>query len=194
MENSLTLILCSVTGYLLGSVMGAFWVCRFFHLPDPTWSGSGNPGATNIYRLGGWLPALLTLAWDAVKGAISVTLALSLSLSIYEQGVVAMAALFGHMLPLFHKFKGGKGVATAFGCCLVLAPQTTLVLCLIWSIVAKWKRVSSIASLSGALAAPWVSWWLSPEYTNLFIILALFIVILHRDNIINLAKGKEGPL
>lgn len=194
MDHPLTLFLCTAVSYALGSMMGAFWMCRFFHLPDPTLSGSGNPGATNIYRLGGWLPAFLTLAWDAVKGAIGVTLALFLSLSVYEQGIVAMAAILGHMLPMFHKFRGGKGVATVFGCGLVLAPLTTLSLCLIWSCVVAWKRISSIASLFAALTAPWLAWWLDPEYAPLFMLLALFIVIRHRENIINLAKGRERSL
>ncbi|WP_020406112.1 glycerol-3-phosphate 1-O-acyltransferase PlsY [Hahella ganghwensis] len=193
-DQPLELIICTTAGYLLGSVMGAFWVCRIFRLPDPTNSGSGNPGATNIYRLGGWLPAALTLLWDAAKGAIAIFITIWLSLSPYEQGVVAVAAIMGHMLPVFHHFKGGKGVATVLGCGLVLAWQTTVILALVWGAIIYWKRVSSIASLTSALLAPWIAWAFNPEYSALFMSLALFILIRHRENIINLAKGNERSL
>ncbi len=174
--------------------MGAFWIAKFFHLPDPAVTGSKNPGATNIYRLGGWLPALLTLVWDAVKGAIPTALAVILELSVYEQGIVVLAALIGHMLPMFHKFRGGKGVATVFGCGLVMAPLTILSLALIWSSMFYWRRISSVSSLTAAVCAPWLAWWLDPAYASLFMLLALFILVRHRENIVKLARGGEQSL
>ncbi len=194
MEQPLALLFCTITAYGLGSIMGAFWICKFSHLPDPSHTGSNNPGATNVYRLGGWLPATLTLTWDAAKGAISIGLSLWFNLTPYEQGVVAVAVILGHMLPMFHKFKGGKGVATVLGCGLVLAWQTTLVLAVLWGSIIAWKKVSSIASLTAALVAPWVAWTLNPDYSALYMALSLFILIRHRENIINLAKGNERSL
>jgi len=194
MEQPIALLFCTIIAYGLGSTMGAFWICKLFRLPDPSHTGSYNPGATNVYRLGGWLPATLTLAWDAAKGTTSVGLALWLDLTPYEQGVVTVAVIFGHMLPMFHKFKGGKGVATVLGCGLVLAWQTTLALAVLWASIIAWKKVSSIASLSAALVAPWAAWWLNPDYSALYMALALFILIRHRENIINLTKGNERSL
>jgi glycerol-3-phosphate acyltransferase PlsY len=194
MEHLLLLALCITASYIFGSVMGAYWISLWFRLPDPWLSGSNNPGATNIYRLAGWLPALLTLTWDAIKGALGVSLALAASLGIVGQGAVAMAAVLGHMLPVFHKFKGGKGVATVLGCGLVLVPLTTLALTLIWSAALSWKRISSLASLISALCAPALCWWLDPEYTLIFSLLALFIAIRHWQNIVKLTRGKEHSL
>ncbi|MDG9667172.1 glycerol-3-phosphate 1-O-acyltransferase PlsY [Hahella sp. CR1] len=194
MEHPFQLLMATSIAYLLGSIMGAYWVCRYFQLPDPTEAGSGNPGATNIYRLGGLIPAMLTLFWDAAKGVAAVCIAAMLGLSPYEQGVTAVAAIVGHMLPAFHHFKGGKGVATVLGAGLALAWQTTLALTLVWAAVVYWKRISSLASLTAAVMAPWVAWRLNPEHLALFLILALFILIRHRENIINLAKGKERSL
>lgn len=194
MENVLFTLFCAALSYLLGSVMGAYWISRWLGLPDPWQHESCNPGATNIYRLGGWVPAALTLIWDAAKGAIGVGLALWGGLNTFALGLVAVAAVTGHTLPLFHRFEGGKGVATVLGCGLVLATMTTLALVLIWGGVFYWKRISSLAALGCACSAPLVSWWLEPQYTPLFFALAIFIGLRHRDNIVKLAKGNESSL
>lgn len=189
-----TTLFSITTGYLLGSILGAVWTCRWFRLPNPAQSGSGNPGATNIYRIGGLLPALLTLTWDAAKGAIAV----SIAHAIHAQGIVpllvVLACVTGHVFPVFHRFQGGKGVATAMGACLIIAPETTLILILVWSALIYWRRISSLASLSAAGLSPWIAAYYNPDAVPLFAMLALFLFIRHRDNIVRLVNRRERPL
>ncbi len=194
MDNPLITIASMLGGYLLGSVLGAYWICRLLHLPDPSSRGSGNPGATNLYRIGGPIPAALTLSWDALKGTLGVALATSLSDQPTTHILAALATVLGHMLPVFHRFRGGKGVATAMGCGLFMAPATTLMLVAVWSAMLYWKKVSSLASLVCAALAPWLAWWLDPEALLLFLVLALFLFVRHRDNILRLTRRQEPPL
>lgn len=194
MDDHLNLLYGAFVGYLLGSVMGAYWSSLWFGLANPWANGSSNPGATNIYRLAGWPPALLTLFWDAAKGALSVAIALYLSLDIIGQTLVAATAILGHMFPVFHNFKGGKGVATILGCGLILAPLTILTLAVIWALIAGWKRISSLASLGASVCAPLICWWLDPAYLLFFVLCAVFVAIRHRENITKLWEGKENSL
>lgn len=174
--------------------MGAYLVCAVFGLPSPSKSGSRNPGATNVYRLGGMLPAALTLVWDAGKGALAVGIGHLVGLQAEYLGLVALAAILGHILPIYHKFQGGKGVATMLGTGLALAFSTSVILGVAWWIMLLWKRISSLASLASAGLAPWVAYFFNPEFTLFFVVLSLILVVRHRDNIIALAKGKEPSL
>jgi acyl phosphate:glycerol-3-phosphate acyltransferase len=183
-----------VCAYLLGSVSSAILVCRIFRLPDPRQKGSHNPGATNVYRLGGALPALLTLFGDALKGVLAVILARALAFTPLEQGFAAMAAILGHMLPIFFQLRGGKGVATCLGAGLVLAWQTTLALTGIWIVIATCFRISSVASLATALSAPIIAYYLNPVYWQVFLIIGMMIIVRHHENIANLVRGKERRL
>jgi glycerol-3-phosphate acyltransferase PlsY len=194
MEHPLITMICLLNGYLIGSVMGAYWTCKIFNLPDPSQSGSGNPGATNIYRISGPLPATLTLGWDAFKGALAVTLSTLLSDHHSTYILVALATITGHAFPIFHRFRGGKGVATAMGASLLLAPATTMVLIAAWCTMFYWKRISSLASLSTAALAPCIAWWLNPQSLLLFACIALFLFASHRHNIMRLTKKLERPL
>src|SRR5690606_38552561 len=108
MDTIWTLLAVLILAYLLGSVSSAILVCRLFRLPDPRDRGSHNPGATNVYRLGGAFPALLTLLGDSLKGVIAVAIARALEFSPLEQGFTAMGAILGHMLPIFFRLRGGK--------------------------------------------------------------------------------------
>lgn len=186
----LTVLLC-LLAYLAGSVLFALPVCRAWHLPDPRAQGSGNPGATNVYRTGGWVPALLTLALDAAKGGFPVWLASLADLSIFAQAMVALCAVTGHMIPVFYRFKGGKGVATALGAGLALAPLTTLLLCAIWATVMWRWRISALASIVAIVSGPLLSAFLEPDTLPLFGLLALLIVVRHRNNLIRMAQGRE---
>ena len=188
-----TLLLC-LGAYMLGSVLMAPLVCRLFRLPDPRRQGSGNPGATNVYRLGGRWPALLTLVLDAAKGAVPVILAGIMGLPLVWGAIVAMCAIAGHMLPVFSRFRGGKGVATALGACLVLAPLSTLVLATLWLLIFWCWRISSLASVITALAAPLVSAWLEPHTLTIFLLIATLILIRHRTNLLRLWRGSERRL
>ena len=112
-SQPVAIVLLCTSAYLAGSVLFAIPVCRLWKLPDPRALGSGNPGATNVYRAGGWQPALATLVLDAFKGWLPVWLGQSLGMSILVQAMIALCAVTGHMIPAFYRFKGGKGVATA---------------------------------------------------------------------------------
>lgn len=189
----LTVLLCAAA-YLAGSVLFALPVCRLWHLPDPRAQGSGNPGATNVYRTGGWPPALLTLLLDAAKGWLPVWLAHQAELSLMVQAVIALCAVTGHMIPVFSRFKGGKGVATALGAGLALAPLTTLIMAAIWLLVIWRWRISALASLVAIVSGPLTSALLEPDTLPLFGLLAILIVVRHRNNLIRLAQGREAGL
>ena len=186
----LTVLLC-LLAYLSGSVLFALPVSRWWKLPDPRAQGSGNPGATNVYRTGGWLPATTTLVLDAMKGGIPVALASWADLGILAQAMVALCAVTGHMIPVFYRFKGGKGVATALGAGLALAPLTTVVLCAIWAFVMWRWRISALASIIAIVSGPLLSAILEPDTLPLFGLLALLIVVRHRNNLIRMAQGRE---
>lgn len=187
----LTVLLCALA-YTAGSVLFALEICRLWKLPDPRAMGSGNPGATNVYRNGGWIPAVLTLVLDAAKGFVPVWLAHNAGLSILAQAMVALCAVTGHMIPVFYRFKGGKGVATALGCGLALAPVTTLLLAAIWlAIMWRW-RISALASIIAIAAGPVISAVIEPATLPLFGLLAILIVVRHRNNLIRLAQGREA--
>lgn len=186
----LTVLLCALA-YLAGSVLFALPVCRAWHLPDPRALGSGNPGATNVYRTGGWPPAALTLFLDAAKGWLPVWLAHQADLTILSQAMVALCAVTGHMIPLFYRFKGGKGVATALGAGLALAPATTLLLAATWALVMwRWK-ISALASIVAIVSGPIISALIEPDTLPLFGLLAILIVVRHRNNLIRMAQGRE---
>lgn len=187
----LTVLLCALA-YTAGSVLFALEICRLWKLPDPRAMGSGNPGATNVYRNGGWIPAALTLVLDGAKGFVPVWLAYNAGLSILAQAMVALCAVTGHMIPVFYRFKGGKGVATALGCGLALAPVTTLLLAAIWlAIMWRW-RISALASIIAIAAGPVISAVIEPATLPLFGLLAILIVVRHRNNLIRLAQGREA--
>ncbi len=191
LNDPLLTVLLSALAYLLGSVLFALPVCRLWRLPDPRAQGSGNPGATNVYRTGGWPPALLTLALDAGKGWLPVWLAVPINLPVLSQAMVALCAVTGHMIPLFFRFQGGKGVATALGAGLALAPTTTALLCLIWGL-ALWRwRISALASILAIICGPLISALIEPKTLPLFGLLAILIVVRHRNNLIRLAQGRE---
>lgn len=189
----LTVLLCA-GAYLAGSLLFALPVARLWHLPDPRAQGSGNPGATNIYRTGGWQPALVTLILDAFKGWLPVWLAHLAGLSILAQAMVALCAVTGHMIPVFYRFKGGKGVATALGAGLALAPLTTLIMATLWMLVMWRWRISAVASLVAIVSGPVISAFLEPGTLPLFGLLAILIVVRHRNNLIRLAQGRETGL
>lgn len=193
-SQPVAIVLLCASAYLAGSVLFAIPVCRLWKLPDPRALGSGNPGATNVYRAGGWQPALATLVLDAFKGWLPVWLGQSLGMSILVQAMIALCAVTGHMIPAFYRFKGGKGVATALGAGLALAPLTTAIMAGLW-LGAMWRwRISAVASLVAITSGPLISALLEPETLPLFGLLTLLIVVRHRNNLIRLAQGRETGL
>ena len=180
-----------VLAYLLGSISSAILVSRLFKLPDPRTNGSNNPGATNVYRLGGALPACLVLIFDILKGTIPVWGAYFLKLEPLELGLIAVAACLGHMYPLFFSFKGGKAVATAFGSLLPIGLSLGGLLIGTWLIIVAITRYSSLAALVAVTLAPLYTWWIKPLYTLPVTFITLLIIIRHRTNIVRLFKGEE---
>ena len=193
MQLALALI---VIAYLLGSISSAIIVCRLLGLPDPRGEGSGNPGATNVLRIGGKKAAAITLIGDMLKGLLPVLLARLLDASLTVQALVAVAAFLGHLYPVFFGFRGGKGVATALGVLLGLHWQVGLLTIATWLVIAKVFKISSLAALLSLLVTPLYIWWLIPDQS--LIIAIVFMVALlfwrHRSNIRNLIQGTEGQI
>ncbi|WP_016687663.1 glycerol-3-phosphate 1-O-acyltransferase PlsY [Neisseria sicca] len=189
-----------IAAYLIGSLSFAVIVSKYYGMDDPRTYGSGNPGATNVLRSGKKKAAALTLLGDALKGLVAVVLARclqdALNLSDITIAAVAVAALVGHMWPLFFGFKGGKGVATALGVLLALSPATALVCAAIWLVMAFGFKVSSLAALVATVAAPLVAFWLMPypSWAWATVVIAVLVLYRHKSNIQNLLQGKEGKI
>ena len=189
-------IVLVVLGYLCGSLASAVVVCRIMKLPDPRKQGSGNPGATNVLRLGGKKAAALTLAGDVLKGAVPVLLAHLLSDSPTVLASTAVAAVIGHMYPVFFQFKGGKGVATTFGAVAALVFPVALFMGAVWVLTAMATRYASLASLVAAVAAPLFAlvFIQQPAYILALVIIAALLVYRHRKNIQRLRDGVESEI
>ncbi|CAG9000300.1 MAG: putative glycerol-3-phosphate acyltransferase [Candidatus Celerinatantimonas neptuna] len=184
-----------VGAYLIGSVSNAVLVSQLFGLPDPRQHGSGNPGATNVYRLGSRrLPATLVLVFDILKGVIPVWGAYFAGLPPVILGFVGISACFGHMFPIFFHFEGGKGVATALGAVLPIGLTLGCLLIATWVIVLLVTGYSSAAALITVLLAPFFTWLIKPEYTLPVSMLACLIILRHHSNIIRLWNQTESKI
>ena len=162
-------------------------------LPDPRSYGSGNPGATNVLRTGRKTAAVLTLLGDAGKGWLAVWLAARLGGDVPVAGLAVFA---GHLYPVFHRFRGGKGVATAAGVLLGFSPWLGLATVATWLVIALVFRYSSLAALIAALAAPVYAWLLPSKEQVLTVVIAIAALLVwrHRENIARLAAGTESRL
>jgi glycerol-3-phosphate acyltransferase PlsY len=182
-------------GYLLGSLSSAIVIAKSFRLTDPRSVGSGNPGATNMLRVGGKPAAAATLVGDVLKGVIPVAVAQPW-LSGWALALVALAAFLGHLYPVFFGFRGGKGVATGLGVYLALAPLLAGLMIATWLVVAAVSRYSSLAALVAAVSAPLWTLWLypTPPLLILAVVLAGLLLWKHNDNIARLRAGTEGKI
>lgn len=189
-------LIFTIAGYLLGSVSSAVVVSRLMNLPDPRSEGSGNPGATNVLRLGNKPAAGLTLAGDILKGVLPVLAARWLSDDPLAVALAGAGAFLGHLFPLFFGFKGGKGVATALGIFAAVSLPVAGGLTLTWLGIAGVFRYSSMAALVSAASAPLWTWWLlaDPVYTGFAMLLALLLILRHRANIGRLLAGTESKI
>jgi len=184
--------LAIVGAYLLGSVSFAVLVSKVMGLPDPHTYGSKNPGATNVLRTGNKLAAVLTLVGDAAKGGVAVWVA---SYFTGELAAVGLAAFLGHLYPVFHRFQGGKGVATAAGVLLVLDWRVGLGTIVTWLVIAFALRYSSLAALVAALFAPLATAFLLDLKSALFVAaMSGFLGWRHKANIQRLLAGTEPRL
>lgn len=180
-----------VFAYLFGSISSAVLICKLFRLPDPRTTGSNNPGATNVYRIGGKLPASLVLIFDVLKGTIPVYGAYFLKIEPLYLGFIAIAACLGHIYPIFFGFKGGKAVATAFGSLLPIGFTLAGLLILTWLGLIWLTGYSSLAAIITVSLAPLFTWFIKPLYVLPVTMLAALIVFRHRANVVRLLKGTE---
>ncbi len=185
-----------LVAYLLGSLSSAIIVCRLAGLPDPRSDGSGNPGATNVLRLGGKKPAIVTLAGDMLKGLLPVLLGHALGLAPVLLALVGLAAFLGHLYPVFFRFQGGKGVATALGVLLGLDWVVGLATVATWLAVAFLTRYSSLSALIATGLAPvWVAWRFgSLEPAVACVVMTALLFWRHAGNIRRLAAGEEPKI
>jgi glycerol-3-phosphate acyltransferase PlsY len=188
-----------VCAYLLGSISFAVIMSRLFTLPDPRTYGSHNPGATNVLRSGNKWAAALTLLGDAAKGWLAVWLAQHFELQADNSLLVvavALAVFLGHLFPIFLRFKGGKGVATALGVLLALNLWLGLAVLAVWVLIATAFRLSSLAALLAAAGAPIIAMALAlpSEYVLSVMGMSLLLIWRHKSNIKNLLAGKENRI
>ena len=196
----MTTLLFIAVAYLLGSLSFAVIVSRAMRLPDPRSFGSGNPGATNVLRTGRKAAAALTLLGDALKGWVAVALARALApeFGLVEEIALlcALAVFIGHLFPVFFRFQGGKGVATALGILLGLNPWIGLACLATWLLMVGVFRISSLAALTTATLAPvytgLLMGWGNTAITVL--VIALLLVYRHKSNLTKLISGQEGRI
>ncbi|MFT2090303.1 glycerol-3-phosphate 1-O-acyltransferase PlsY [Paraglaciecola sp. 2405UD69-4] len=187
-------ILMFASAYLLGSVSSAILVSRLFGLPDPRTSGSRNPGATNILRIGGKFPASLVLVFDILKGTVPVYASYHLSIEPIYLAFIAVFACLGHMFPLFFNFSGGKAVATAFGAILPLGLDLAALVIITWCGILYLTKYSSLAAILSVSLAPFFTMLFKPEFALPVGILSALIIFRHKDNIVRLIEGQESKV
>jgi acyl phosphate:glycerol-3-phosphate acyltransferase len=199
-----------VTSYLLGSIPFGYLLVRIFRGEDVRQTGSGNIGATNVARTGSKLLAIATLLLDAAKGYVAVAHVFFLARhhpdhlpqwgphTVYTLAALAgLFALFGHMFPVWLRFKGGKGVATALGAFLALAPAAVLVALAAFTVIVAVTRYVSLGSILAAVVFPFAAWWLNPPTRSASVMLlmaasSVLIIVRHKDNIRRLLAGEEN--
>lgn len=184
-----------VAAYLVGSISFGIIISKVYGLPDPRTVGSGNIGATNVARSGKKSAAVLTLLGDAFKGWLPVWLALQSNMLMWVVACTGLAVFFGHLYPIFHRFKGGKGVATALGVMLGISGWLGLAALLVWILVFAFTRISSLSAIVAALLAPVFAWvLLSPyaDYVWMVVVMSVFLVWRHKTNIQKLLDGTES--
>jgi len=181
----------TLLAYLTGSLSFAILISRLAGAPDPRAGGSGNPGATNMLRLAGKRLAIWTLFGDLLKGVLPVLLAASLGLSVQQQAWIGLAAVLGHLYPLYFSFRGGKGVATAAGALLGLYPPAAFLALGAWLLVFRLTRTSSAAALVALPVCLPLLAWQRPDALLPMGLLASLIIWRHRNNLRDLFAGRE---
>ena len=196
LETLILPIAAIVAAYLIGSLSSAIILCKLAGLPDPRSEGSGNPGATNVLRIGGKKLAATVLFIDVVKGVLPVTIVSLAGSDLAWITATAFAVFIGHLYPVFFQFKGGKGVATALGGFLALSPLLGGAILLSWLFVFIISRISSLSAIIAASLAPLYSMWLinSLEARWIIFVMTTMLLIRHKSNIKRLLSGEESNL
>ncbi|MCX8519380.1 MAG: glycerol-3-phosphate 1-O-acyltransferase PlsY [Methylophilaceae bacterium] len=182
-----------ILAYLIGSISFGILVSRLYRLPDPRTIGSGNLGATNVARSGSKSAGLLTLFGDSFKGWLPVWLAIQSNMLIWVVCAIGLAVFLGHLYPIYHNFKGGKGAATALGGIAALSPLLSVLILATWFIVLMLTRYVSVASIAASISAVIYMHWLLPydDYKKTIFIVSILIIWRHRANIQRLWQGTE---
>lgn len=191
---AISLLIMMATAYLFGSVNAAILICKLWGLDDPRQTGSHNPGATNVYRIGGVFPAVLVLVIDILKGTIPVWGCYFLGATPLMLGLIAVAACLGHIYPVFFNFRGGKGVATALGALLPIGLDLGGLLVATWIIIIALTRYSSLAAVTTVSLAPVFTYFIKPMYAVPVIFLTTVILLRHRTNLVRLMNGTEPKI
>lgn len=208
MSASELFTLAGIGGYLLGSIPFGLVLCYLAGYGDIRKIGSGNIGATNVLRTGNKTLALLTVLLDASKAGLAAYLAKTFSpdnafelwgmpttVSALSALIAGTCAILGHNFPIWLKFKGGKGVASAFGFVLVLNPQIALLALLVWLVMAFLFRYSSLSAITAVFFVPFLTYYLSDEvHTVFYTVIVLLILVRHHANFVRLFKGQESKI
>lgn len=184
-----------ILAYFIGSISFGILLSKIFKIQDPRSFGSKNPGATNVMRSGKKLAALLTLLGDMLKGTIVVLIAkLYLNLTFDQVLLIAAAVFLGHLFPIYHQFKGGKGVATALGVLLAIDIHIAILVLIIWLIVFLLSRISSLSAITAALCLPLITFFMHVDQSFLWLtfLLSILLIYRHKENIKNLIEKKES--
>ena len=185
-----------IASYLIGSISSAVIICKALSLPDPRTQGSKNPGATNVLRLGGKKTAALVLFFDGLKGAVPVFIGDYYGFGLIALTLTALCAFLGHIFPVFFRFKGGKGVATYLGGLIAINLLAGLIFSLIWLLVAKVLKISSLAALIATALSPFYFYLITGDLksTTIISLISLLIFYTHRDNIKRLINKDEDVI
>jgi len=189
-------LILSILSYIFGSVNSSILLSKFFKLPDPRGYGSRNPGATNILRSGSKIIAFITLMLDILKGFITTAVAIYWFEDIIYAQIIGCITVFGHIYPLFYKFKGGKGVATALGAVLGFNLFLGLICLITWLMTALLFRYSALSAIVTFTFLPLYTWFSFESWTITSIYLALTLVVIykHKNNIKNLLNNEETKI
>jgi glycerol-3-phosphate acyltransferase PlsY len=187
-------IIITLIAYLIGSVSFGILASKLFNIADPRTMGSKNPGATNVMRQGNKAAAIFTLLGDMLKATIILLIAKFYGVSDSLIVLISIAVMLGHVYPIYYRFKGGKGVATALGILLGISPVLALLVFIIWIIIFFIWKFSSLAAIGATLSSPIIALWigLSNQIVFLMCILSLIILVRHKSNIKNLLNGTES--
>lgn len=195
MPDSFTNLILVFVAYLLGSISTGILLSKLLRLTDPRDTGSNSAGATNMLRIAGKKIALLTLIGDCLKAVIAISFAKLLGAGEWTLGFVCIAVFIGHLFPIFFRFQGGKGIATALGICLMLHWTLGFLLLWVWIVVFLLFRYSSLASLVAAIIAPILgAYWLPAPLVLTLVVLTLLILWKHSSNIQRLLAGTEQKI
>jgi len=189
-------LMLSILSYIFGSINSSILLSKFFKLPDPRGYGSRNPGATNILRSGSKIIAFITLMLDILKGFITTAVAIYWFEDIIYAQIIGCITVFGHIYPLFYKFKGGKGVATALGAVLGFNLFLGLICLITWLMTALLFRYSALSAIVTFTFLPLYTWFSFESWTITSIYLALTLVVIykHKNNIKNLLNNEETKI